>query len=78
MARTNCVVTDSGTYLDRDTKRVYTHDGYLVADLYGLSIGEISDDNLTIMVIALEFAYRQGCGVAQERFAKKIQEIFDI
>ena len=49
-----------------------------MADLYGLDIGEMSDDDLTIITLALEFAYRQGCGVAQEKFAKKIQEIFEI
>lgn len=78
MARTNCIVTDSGTYLDRNTKKVYSNDGYLVADLYGLNMSKMSDDDLTIIVVALEFAYRQGCGVAQRKFATKIQEVFGI
>lgn len=78
MARRNCIVTDGGTYFDRNKKEVYTNDGYLVADLHFMDIDKMSDDNLTAITVALEFAYRQGCGVAQQKFAKKIQEIFEI
>lgn len=78
MARKNCIVTDNGSYLDRDTKRVYSHDGYVLADLYGLNISEMSDDDLTIITVALEFAYRQGLGIAQERFATKVKEVFGL
>ena len=78
MARKNCIVTDSGSYFDRDTKRAYSYDGYILADLYGLDIGEMSDDDLTIITVALEFAYLQGRSIAQERFATKVKEVFGL
>lgn len=78
MARKNCIVTDNGTYFDRDTKRAYTNDGYVIADLYGLDIGEMSDDDLIIITVALEFACSQGRNIAQERFATKVKEVFGL
>lgn len=78
MARKNCIVTDSGSYFDRDTKRVYSHDGYIIADLFSLDINEISEDSLITIIVVLEIAYHQGYEVAQKKFAKKIQEVFGI
>lgn len=78
MARKNCIVTDNGTYFDRDTKRAYTNDGYVIADFYGLDIGAMSDDDLTIIIVALEFAYSQGRTITQERFATKVKEVFGL
>lgn len=78
MAQTNCIVTDRGTVLDRDEKRVYTYEGYLIADLSGLDISEMSNDDLVAVATDLEFAFRKGYEVAQEKFAKKIREIFGI
>lgn len=78
MARTNCIVTDNGTYLDRDNKRVYSHEGHLIAELCGLDMGEMSDQDLTIITLGCEFAYSQGKGLAQRKFAQKIQEVFGI
>lgn len=78
MARKNCIVTDSGSYFDRDAKRVYSYDGYVLADLYGLGIGKMTDDDLTIITVALEFAYLQGRNIAQERFATKVKEVFGL
>ena len=78
MARTNCIVTDNGSYLDRDSKIVYSYDGYLIADLYGLDIGEMSDQDLVIITVALEQAHKQGRILAHDTFAKKIQEVFGL
>lgn len=78
MARKNCIVTDSGGYFDRDTKRVYSHDGYIIADLFSLDINEISEDSLITIIVVLEIAYHQGYEVAQKKFAKKIQEVFGL
>lgn len=78
MARTNCVVTDNGSYFDRDTKLVYAYDGCRIADLYSFDIGEMSDPDLIIMTVAFEEAYKQGQRIAQERFATKIRKLFEI
>lgn len=78
MARTNCIVTDNGSYLDRNSKIVYAYDGCRIADLYNLNIGEMSEQDLVILTVAVEQAYKQGKSIAHETFANKIREVFGI
>lgn len=78
MARRNCIVTDGGSCFDRDDKTIYTNDGNLIANLYNLDIDRMSDDDLAILAIAFELAYRQGYNTAQRKLTTKIQEIFGI